>query len=212
MDIEWSQNNTILIPNAVESTSTPSNVAIDNLNMHFDASQIGLEYDLNQGGSTNEFDIITHADNHIGRRKRSTRFGRMYNPYVQQVTEQEQDFSMAPTARHIRSRRGLFDSHEHILNNLPPNRTIHFDCVNAEEGACVQAKFTVFNFKTGNVPIFLTFNFSIDLNIIGEYFLNHLLINQPTSVINTNINVTVKFQIKLLRKIVISLLCKHQYN
>lgn len=150
-------------------TSTPANVAIDNLNMNFDTSQIGLEYDLNQGSSANEFDITVNTDNQLGRRRRSARFGRMYSPYLQRVTE-EQDFSEAPGAAHSRSRRGFFDSHEHILNNLPPNRTIYFDCVNAEEGACVQAKFTVFNFKTGDAPIRVSLNFSVDLNVIGKYY------------------------------------------
>lgn len=176
LDIEWSQNNTILIPNAIEVT-TPPVIATDNFNgMQFDASRIGLEYDLSGGGqSGNEYDINGNggADQiHLRRRRRAARFGRMYSPYLQRITgdddDAEEQYTDAAITRHNRHRRGLFDSHEHILNNLPPNRTIFFDCVNAVEGACVQAKFTVFNFKTGNMPILVSFNFSIDLNVIGE--------------------------------------------
>lgn len=138
--------------------------------MGFDASRIGLEYDLGGGaaGATNDFDLASSGDSHLRRRRRSaTRFGRMYNPYLQQRIFEDEAYSEAPLS-HSRQRRGLFDSHEHILNNLPPNRTIHFDCVNADEGACVQSKFTVYNFRPSNVPILVSFNFSVDLNVIGE--------------------------------------------
>lgn len=169
LDVEWSQNNTILIPNAIEVT-TPPNIALDNYNgMNFDASRIGLEYDLSgsNGAATNEFDLTSNTEQLRRRRRSTSRLGRLYNPYLQQLIDDHNDYSEAP---HRRTRRGLFDSHEHILNNLPPNRTIHFDCVNAEEGACVQAKFTVYNFKPSNVPVLVSFNFSIDLNVIGEFF------------------------------------------
>lgn len=182
LDIEWSQNNTILIPNAIEGTSTPSPIALENFNgMHFDASRIGLEYDLGGGQTGNEYDANANGAGdqlNLGRRRRrSARFGRMYSPYLQRVNDDvaDEEYTEAAITRHNRQRRGLFDSHEHILNNLPPNRTIFFDCVNAVEGACVQAKFTVFNFKPGNMPILVSFNFSIDLNVIGKLILNQIV-------------------------------------
>lgn len=185
LDIEWSQNNTILLPNAVEITSTPtSNIALDNYNgMQFDASRIGLEYDLSGNGGAdvaNEFDLTASVDHQSGKRRRrrsTSRLGRMYNPYAQQLYANEFTYPDMALQSHSRKRRGLFDSHEHILNNLPLNRTIYFDCVNAEEGACVQAKFTVYNFEPGNVPILISFNFSIDLNVIGKWIWIFILLD-----------------------------------
>lgn len=173
LDVEWSQNNTILIQNAVEISSTPSNIALESYNgVKFDASRIGLEYDINGNGAP-DYDTLNNNDQlGVGRRRRSiqdkqnARNGRRYNAYLQRIIEGD-DFTDALSG-HVIRKRALFDSHEHVLNNLPLNRTIFFDCTNAEEGTCVQAKFTVYNFRTGNSPILISFNFSIDLNDIGK--------------------------------------------
>lgn len=52
--------------------------------------------------------------------------------------------------------------------NLPSSRTIYFDCQKSEQEQCLLAKLTVLNFKSGNLPILVSLNFTIDLRKIGE--------------------------------------------
>lgn len=169
--MEWSQNNTILIANAVETTTSSSNIAIDNYNgMQFDTSRIGLEYDLNGGN-----DAANTIDSIVGnRRKRSLEAnGRYrYNQYLNKVVEYNEFDNFGSLALnsidHNRYRRNILTPNDGLLNNLPVNRTIYFDCQNTEQELCLQAKFTVFNFKADNSAISISLNFSIDLNKIGE--------------------------------------------
>lgn len=170
LSVEWSQNNTIMILDAIESTTSSTvNVPIEDYNgMQFDASKIGLEYDFS-GGSPNSGDGL-------GERKRrsaelSNVRGAHYNPYLMKVVQANQmDDEIAwDAATPYRNKRDLFNTNDPLLTNLPFNRTIYFDCQNAEQEQCLQAKFTVLNFKTGNAPILISLNFTIDLNKIGEF-------------------------------------------
>lgn len=170
--MEWSQNNTILIANAVETTTTPgSNVAIDNFNgMQFDTSRIGLEYDLSGG-----HDASNTIDSIVGdRRKRSVEANvrRRYSHYLQKVIDDNEFDSFGSLALNSMSnnryRRDVLTPNDRLLNNLPVNRTIYFDCQNAEQELCIVAKFTVLNFKASDLPISISLNFSIDLSKIGE--------------------------------------------
>lgn len=136
--------------------------------MQFDASQIGLEYDLSGGHDAG------HTVDGGERRKRAieANFRRHYNPYLQQVlnyNEMEDPFSFSLDSNiHERYRRDVSTSNDRLLKNLPINRTIYFDCQNAEEELCLQAKFTVLNFKADKTPIFISLNFSIDLSKVGK--------------------------------------------
>lgn len=69
---------------------------------------------------------------------------------------------------HDINRRSISNHDDIILTSLPPNRTIIFDCYDSEASLCVQAKFSVNNFKVGNAPILIQLNFSIDLNKIDK--------------------------------------------
>lgn len=165
--VEWTQNNIILITDAVETTTTqPSMIAQDNFNgMQFDASKIGMEYDLN-----------SHSDNTdlLRRRRRSVHFDtttRRYDPYMQRIVESTglegstiafDNFSVD------RLQRDAGDNKDAAINNLPINRTIFFNCQNPYEEFCIQARITVLNFKVGNAPIMISLNFSMDLKKMGE--------------------------------------------
>lgn len=73
-----------------------------------------------------------------------------------------------------------------ILSSLPPNRTIIFDCYDSEANLCVQAKFSVNNFKVGNIPIQIQLNFSIDLKKIDKIITD----NRDIFVIRPSIELT----------------------
>lgn len=163
--VEWTQNNVILITDAIETTTTQQSiVAQDNFNgMQFDASKIGLEYDL------------TGIDNtERARRRRSIQSDsttRRYSPYMQRILESRdieettlalENFSLG------RMQRDAGVNKDAAINNLPINRTMFFNCQNPYEEHCFQARISVLNFRAGNAPIMISLNFSIDLNKIGE--------------------------------------------
>lgn len=85
-------------------------------------------------------------------------FNRNYNYYTQSIPQY-----------HYLVRRSTTYQEDSILKNLPPNRTILFDCYNFEDELCYQATFNIHNFKADNNPIIVQFNFTIDLNRIGNY-------------------------------------------
>lgn len=158
-NVEWTQNNTILILDAIESTTTTTSsvTPVEDYNgMQFDASKIGLEYDLSGGNQNNE--------ELIGERKR--RFAifedAYFSPYLQKVIHMEPPLDG-------RYKRDIFNTRDRLLSNLPPNRTIYFDCKDAEQELCLQGKFTIPNFKM-NTPILITLNFTVDMKKIGKFF------------------------------------------
>lgn len=173
-DVEWTQNNTIIIMDAIESSSTStSNAPVEYFNgMHFDASKIGLEYDLSGGQSTNG--EIPIGDSLGDRKRRSLENSQnaYFNPYLQKVIDNDEMGSSIAwndvDPMSYRHRRDLFSSNDHILVNLPVNRTIYFDCKNTEEELCLQGKFTVTNFKAEDLPVMITLNFTIDLTKVAK--------------------------------------------
>lgn len=164
--VEWTKNNIILIPGAIESSTAPSSAVTkqENFNgMGFDASKIGLEYDLNAGNPSGD---STSSNGDSTRRKRSmenVHFNRYSRRVVRSLVTDIDPFTTG-----LRMKRDLTNIEDSTLKNLPTNRTIFFDCESLDEQHCVQAKFTVHNFKRGDQPILISLNFSIDLNRIGE--------------------------------------------
>lgn len=54
-----------------------------------------------------------------------------------------------------------------FISSLNVNRTIFFDCSPMDEG-CFRGRFSVSNFKvTGNVPILVSVNFTLNLDAIS---------------------------------------------
>lgn len=165
-DVEWTQNNTILILDAVESSTLTLNAPIEDYNgMQFDSSKLGMEYDLS-GGQNGE----NLNGDFIGDRKRRSAEpsqNAYFNPYLQRVIETDQMKNMLawneiePIKR--RNKRSIFSTNDHLLANLPVNRTVYFDCQNAEHELCLQGKFTVTNLQANNLPVLITLNFTIDL-------------------------------------------------
>lgn len=167
-DVEWTQNNTILILDAVESTtsvSTSSSPVVDYNGMQFDPSKLGLEYDFNGGRAPTD---------DTRRRRRSVEYesNDYFNPYSQRIVRNDDmgstfiwDNADSLTSR---NKRDTLNSNDHILSNLPANRTIFSDCQNSEQELCLQGKFTVTNFKANDFPILITLNFTIDLKKIEK--------------------------------------------
>lgn len=155
--------------------------------MSYDTAHVGMEYDLNAGSIHGRFckfynycsfnkkssykKDLSNPENDIGRRRRreieatlaqSSVNYRNYNKYTQTVMEYQAI---------SRRRLDLFKD-DSILSNLPVNRTILFDCYDAEAGLCIKARFSVNNFRTGNTPIYITLNFTVDLSRVGEFIEN----------------------------------------
>lgn len=172
-NVEWTQNNTILILDAVESStyvSTSNTPVVDYNGMQYDSSKLGLEYDLNGGqASTDEM-----PSNLFARRRRALEYesNSYFNPYLQRVIANDEMGStfawndIDSTAS--RRKRDTLNSNDHILANLPANRTIFSDCQNSEQELCLQGKFTVTNFKANDFPVLITLNFTINLKKIEK--------------------------------------------
>lgn len=85
---------------------------------------------------------------------------RSYNRYTRSV----QEFQELQTSLHGNNMDEVLDS---SLSSLPANRTIFFDC-SANAMGCIQAKFTVANFKVSeNTPIMISVNFTVNLKAMG---------------------------------------------
>lgn len=174
LTVEWTQDNVILISDAVETTTTTqqSLLAEDSYNgMQFDPSNLGPEFDLNSN---------TNGDP-VRRRRRST-FGepstRRWSPYMQRILENgDQETDDTPfsfdSLRLNRLERDVGGNKNAAINNLPLNRTMFFDCQKPFEEHCFQARITALNFKAGNTPIMISLNFTIDLNKIGKSTNHH---------------------------------------
>lgn len=166
-DVEWTQNNTILILDAVESTTSisTSNVPVVDYNgMQYDASQVGLEYEFGAGPPP--------TDDTRKRRSLEHESSTYFNPYLQRIVKNDDMGSTfiwneidSMTSRH---KRDTLNSNDHILANLPANRTIFSDCHNSEQELCLQGKFTVANFRANEFPILITLNFTVDLKKIEK--------------------------------------------
>lgn len=166
--VEWKQNNTVLILNAIESSTSSLNIPVEDHNgMQFDPSEIGLEYDLNGGQLSNG--EASFGDFISDRKRRSIEnvHNAHFNPYLQRIIASDSMESSIAWDRidpiDSRHKRDILSTNDRILANLPSNRTIHFDCDNSEQVLCVQGNLTVTNINADDSPILITLNFTIDL-------------------------------------------------
>lgn len=157
-DVEWTQNNTVLILDAIESSTALLNAPVEDYN--------GMLFDASSDSPVGDF---------IGdRRRRSVDNMRnsYFNPYSQRVVEMDQMASSIAWDRmdsiDNRHKRDIFSTNDRILANLPANRTIYFDCKNAEQELCLQGKFTVLNIRADDLPVLITLNFTIDLKKVAK--------------------------------------------
>lgn len=158
-EVTWSRDNKVVLQSI--DGSTENMIAVDNMNMHsdFDTSKLGYDYEFNSGRQ--EDPQLGHS-NH--RRRRSLRDNdedenifRVYNQFTGSIDEYHSSYSIAT------------DKEDQTLKNLPRNRTIYFDCSTSElTDECIEAQFTIHNFRPGSEPISINLNFSIDLSRVGK--------------------------------------------
>lgn len=158
-DVTWSKDNKILVQTVEEVQNA---IALENMNTNFDSSKLGFDYDFNSG--RNEEQQMSET-NH--RRRRSIwqdnddedNIFRVYNQYTGTIDEYHSAYRVA------------VDKQDQTLKNLPKNRTIWFDCSSSEENdECIEAQFTIHNFRPGSEPIRIKLNFTLDLTKIGELY------------------------------------------
>lgn len=181
LNVEWTFNDTILILDAMESIAIPFN----------NAAQINHQFGFEDEKFTVEHTSITNSDvNRIQRsfvNKQNTHF----NPYLQKVIKSENmERSLLSNGKNSRDRRSTVDVssvNDRILANLPSNRTIYFDCKDAD--TCLEAKFRVSNIKPNNFPILITLNFTIDMTKVARIMTEQkdiLVVQTSTDLIKTS--------------------------
>lgn len=168
----WTKDDKIWLQSQTEGEKPQDSSNNMNLNNNFDTSKLGYDYDLNSD-KTQEYDNLGHSHH---RRKRSPwksgddyeeeNIYRVYNQYTGSIDEYSSSY------------RTTVDREDTTLMNLPKNRTIFLDCSSPDSMAeCIEAQFTVHNFRPGSEPITISMNFSIDLAKFGKNYLNVLLVS-----------------------------------
>lgn len=154
-EVTWLKHNQILLQSS-EDLSEKNPLVAENMNTNFDSSKLGFDYEFN-APTVNE-----NVGHHNHRRRRSLwqneeedKTFRVYNQYTASIDEYHASYRVS----HI--------NEDQTLKNLPKNRTINFDC-SSETSECVEAIFTINNFRPGSEPITINLNFTIDLFKIGE--------------------------------------------
>lgn len=158
-EVTWSKDNKILMQ-SFEEDQTDVPMIAENMNTHFDSSKLGFDYDFNSARQDDQ--QLSHS-NH--RRRRSVwqddeenNIFRVYNQYTGSVDEYHSAYTVAN------------NKEDHTLKNLPKNRTIYFDCSQSEEmDECIEAQFTIHNFRPGSEPLSINLNFSMDLSKVGKF-------------------------------------------
>ncbi|XP_061500980.1 integrin alpha-PS3 [Anopheles gambiae] len=165
LDYTWTQNETILLPNPIEQDHIlPPVVDVEELH------RLPSDFDLLSGGGGGMVGYPGENQPHgydpssVGMHRRRRNLDgapeSTYNRYTGQLTS------------HSRTRRSLSKVNEAIVQALPGNRTLFFNC--AEEDSlieCARLNVAVDIFRPTNVPIVITLHFQLDLDAIGEAFL-----------------------------------------
>jgi Integrin alpha len=156
-EVTWFKHNEILLQSSEDlSANVP---VVENMNTNFDSSKLGFDYEFNAPGNNEQQFADT---NH--RRRRSIwqndddeNIYRVYNQYTASIDEYHPSYHVSNV------------NEDQTLRNLPKNRTIYFDCsTSLDTNECVEAQFTIHNFRPGSEPISIVLDFTIDLNKIGE--------------------------------------------
>jgi hypothetical protein len=163
VDVNLLQNNKILIPSY--ESSSPAVVELDNLqNNGFLPSKFGMDYEFGVSNKHDENNDFINQHNTHRRRRRSMlenddndNIFRVFNSYDGTIHEYHPAYRIEA------------NKDDTTLKNLPKNRTILFDCHDDEIADCVEAQFTIHNFRPGNEPISINLNFTLNLAQFGKF-------------------------------------------
>jgi hypothetical protein len=169
IDVNLIQNNKILIPSY--ESSSPAVIELDNIQKGFFPSKFGMDYEFgvsSKHGENNEF--INQQNTH--RRRRSLlendedngNIFRVFNSYNGKIEEYQPSYRIEA------------NKDDTTLKNLPRNRTILFDCHDAEKSDCFEAQFMIQNFRPGNEPILINLNFTLNLAQFGKFNILNILL------------------------------------
>lgn len=154
-EVTWSKDNKIIMQTIEEG---PNVIVVDNMNTNFDSSKLGFDYDFNSGHQAGEQQLSNRRRRSVWQDEDDNIY-RVYNQYTGGIDEYQSAYRVAT------------DKQDQTLKNLPKNRTIFFDCSTSEENdECVEAQFTIHNFRPGSEPISINLNLSLDLSKIGKFY------------------------------------------
>ncbi|XP_053681013.1 integrin alpha-PS3-like [Anopheles nili] len=158
LEITWTKNDSILLPSLVEhDVILPPTVDVDGLHRlpnDFNLLSAGF------GAGENQPPASGYDHDTMTLRRRRGVSAQVYNRYTGQLSQ------------HSRVRRDLTKETNGIVRTLPHNRTLFFSCT--QEDAlieCARLNIEVDIFRPTNVPIVITVTFQLDLDAVGETFL-----------------------------------------
>lgn len=144
-EVEWRQNGTILVLGAVElSPNKPVHNPIEN---------------------NKENPSILNLVRNRKRKSIDSILKPYYNPLLQKIVEKNEETSESWSDMGLMNNQfeeDMFAFDNHVLDNLPSNRTIRFNCAD-DPTFCLQGKFMVQNFRANDSPLVITLNFTVDI-------------------------------------------------
>lgn len=163
-NFEWAQDKTPVLLDTQEASNTKNNGRV-----LYDESQIFQDNLFSIGENGNGENAMSE------RKRRSIELnGKLANIHFDQHLMSGSKKNLASyknlwkSTTSYRNKRDIVNVSS-FLPNLPLNRTIYFNCQNAEPGHCLQAKATLHNIKAKSSPITISLNFTIDLRKVGKF-------------------------------------------
>lgn len=163
-DVTWFKNDKVLLQ-SMESSSTSAIIELNNIHQKENPYQPGYDYEFSIPDEGNNNYEDTNINNHFRKRRSlwqnddgdiDEKIFRVFNSYTGAIDEYHSSYKIET------------NKDDETLKNLPKNRTIFFDCIDDELNECIEAQFTIHNFRPGSEPISINMNFSLDLAKIGE--------------------------------------------
>lgn len=147
----FTQNNTVIIQNAMEISSTPQ--IVENMQgMDFDSSKVGypVEFDPGNQPDSSETDLSNNFSN-SKRRRRAT--GDIPDIEYDQLTRWDN------TITEIR---------ESLSSLVSIDKTVMFNCHNPADALCIEASLDVTNLEAGDNVVSILISYNVDLNQIDK--------------------------------------------
>uniref|UniRef100_A0A6B2EME7 Putative vitronectin receptor alpha subunit n=1 Tax=Phlebotomus kandelakii TaxID=1109342 RepID=A0A6B2EME7_9DIPT len=147
--VSWSQNDTILLQNPTEYTTSFPAIADDLSGNSYDSSKLGLDLNLDANDNNHNLDEV----NQVFRRRRNIETSTAFNPYTLGLRED-----------HPSSARSLDDA----IFGSRINKTIFLDC-NRNDVTCIRGSVAIPSSMTPkDPPIVVKITFPVDLEAVNS--------------------------------------------
>ncbi|XP_061397206.1 integrin alpha-PS3-like [Musca vetustissima] len=198
-DVQFYQNTTQILMNAVETTSSFSTQFTSKL-VNGGGGNNGMHYDSTNMGHVNEFNIREESfgDSFMS----SSTARRRRRREATTLTANKENYAR------ITNSKSYELLGEDLKGTLPVNRTIVFNCNDPETTMCVRAVITLYDFKP-NKPVTVTMKYHVDLKEVNQILIEpweffvvvvDLNVQKTGDPLGTTLAVTKKLEYNIISK------------